>query len=58
VGLDSGRVVFRRVRVRAGAPQHGDVPVVVLDPLPDTTQLVRRGAYFLDAELRKGAGGE
>ncbi len=58
VGLDSGRVVFRRVRVRAGPAQHGDVPVVVLDPLPDTTQLVRRGAYFLDAELRKGAGGE
>jgi cobalt-zinc-cadmium efflux system membrane fusion protein len=55
VGTDSGRAVFRRVQVRAGQPQHGDVPVTVLDPLPDTTQLVRQGAYFLDAELRKGA---
>ncbi|TVT42611.1 efflux RND transporter periplasmic adaptor subunit [Hymenobacter setariae] len=58
VGQDSGRTAFRRVRVRAGQPQHGDVAVTVLDPLPDTTQLVRRGAYFLDAELRKGADDE
>lgn len=58
VGTDSGRAVFRRVRVRAGQPQHGDVAVTVLDPLPDTTQLVRKGAYFLDAELRKGADAE
>ena len=56
VGLDSGRTVFRRVRVRAGLPQHGDVAVTVLGPLPDTTGLVRQGAYFLDAELRRGAG--
>jgi cobalt-zinc-cadmium efflux system membrane fusion protein len=54
LGTESGRAVFRRVRVRAGQPQHGDVPVTVLDPLPDTTQLVQKGAYFLDAELRKG----
>lgn len=54
VGTDSGRAVFRRVQVRAGQPQHGDVPVTVLDPLPDTTKLVQKGAYFLDAELRKG----
>jgi cobalt-zinc-cadmium efflux system membrane fusion protein len=58
VGTDSGRAVFRRVRVRAGQPQHGDVAITVLDPLPDTTQLVRKGAYFLDAELRKGADAE
>ncbi|MGI4739777.1 MAG: efflux RND transporter periplasmic adaptor subunit [Janthinobacterium lividum] len=58
VGQDSGRTVFRRVRVRASQPQHGDVAVTILDPLPDTTQLVRRGAYFLDAELRKGEGGD
>jgi len=58
VGTDSGRTVFRRVKVRAGQPQHGDVAVTILDPLADTTQLVRRGAYFLDAELRKGDGGE
>ena len=57
-GLDSGRTVFRRVKVRAGPPQHGDVTVTVLDPLPDTTQLVRTGAYFLDAELRKGDSNE
>lgn len=58
VGTDSGRTVFRRVKVRAGQPQHGDVAVAVLDPLADTTNLVRRGAYFLDAELRKGDGGD
>lgn len=58
VGTDSGRAVFRRVKVRAGQPQHGDVAVTVLDQLPDTTRLVRRGAYFLDAELRKGEGGD
>ncbi len=58
VGLDSGRTVFRRVKVRAGQPQHGAVAITILDPLPDTTQLVRRGAYFLDAELRKGEGGD
>lgn len=58
VGQDSGRTVFRRVKVRAGQPQHGDVAVTILDPLPDTTQLVRKGAYFLDAELRKGEGGD
>ncbi|RZK54236.1 MAG: efflux RND transporter periplasmic adaptor subunit [Hymenobacter sp.] len=58
VGQDSGRSVFRRIRVRAGQPQHGDVAVTVLDPLPDTTGLVRKGAYFLDAELRKGEGGD
>lgn len=58
VGTDSGRAVFRRVKVRAGQPQHGDVAVTVLDQLPDTTKLVRRGAYFLDAELRKGEGGD
>ena len=54
VAQDSGRVVFRRLRVKAGPPQHGDVAVTVLDPLPDTTQLVRRGAYFLQAEMTKG----
>ena len=54
VGQAQGRALFQRVKVRAGQPQHGDVAVTVLDPLPDTTQLVRRGAYFLDAELRKG----
>lgn len=58
VSQDSGRTTFRRVRVRAGQPQHGDVAVTILDPLPDTTQLVRKGAYFLDAELRKGEGGD
>ena len=58
VGQASGGTLFRRVRVRAGLPQHGDVAITPLDPLPDTTQLVRRGAYFLDAELRKGDGGD
>jgi len=58
VSQDSGRTVYRRVRVHAGPPQHGDVAVTPLDPLPDTTQLVRRGAFFIDSELRKGQGGD
>ncbi len=58
VRQDADRTVFRRVKVQASQPQHGDVAVTALDPLPDTTQLVRKGAYFLDAELRKGEGGE
>jgi len=58
VGQESGRTAFRRLKVRASQPQHGDVAVTLLDPLPDTTQLVRKGAYFLDAELRKGEGDE
>jgi len=56
VSQESGRPAFRRLKVRASQPQHGDVAVTLLDPLPDTTQLVRKGAYFLDAELRKGEG--
>jgi cobalt-zinc-cadmium efflux system membrane fusion protein len=49
---------FRRLRARISAHQDGDVGVVLLDPLHDSTQLVRRGAYFLNAELSKGTGGE
>ncbi|MBC6990516.1 efflux RND transporter periplasmic adaptor subunit [Hymenobacter sp. BT491] len=45
---------FRRVKVRPGATAHGDVAVVPLESLPDTTHLVRQGAYFLDAERSKG----
>lgn len=48
---------FRRLKVRTGPHGNGDVAVTLLDPAPDTTQLVRRGAYFLNAELSKGAGG-
>jgi cobalt-zinc-cadmium efflux system membrane fusion protein len=46
--------------VRTGASQSGHTAVTPLDPIPDTTRLVRRGAYFLAAELGKGqdAGGE
>lgn len=45
---------FRRLRVRTGATQYGDVAVTLLDPVADTTQLVRQGAYFLNAEMSKG----
>ncbi|MBW3129541.1 efflux RND transporter periplasmic adaptor subunit [Hymenobacter profundi] len=53
---DSAGSTFRRLRLRASQPQHGAVAVTLLDKLPDTTQLVRRGAYFLQAELTKGQG--
>ena len=49
-----GRATFRRLRVRTGPSQGGSVAVTPLDPVPDTTRLVRRGAYFLAAELGKG----
>ncbi|TGE27678.1 efflux RND transporter periplasmic adaptor subunit [Hymenobacter metallicola] len=45
---------FRRYRVQTGSVQNGDVAIRPLDELPDTLQLVRRGAYFLEAELSKG----
>ena len=51
-------ITFRRVKVRPGASAHSDVAVVPLEPVPDTTRLVRRGAYFLDAERGKGQGGD
>ncbi len=50
--------VFRRLPVRTGTHALGNVGVTALEPVPDTTQLVRSGAYFLNAELSKGAGGE
>jgi cobalt-zinc-cadmium efflux system membrane fusion protein len=46
---------FRRLRVRIGANQDSDVAVTLLDPVADSTQLVRQGAYFLNAEISKGA---
>ncbi|MCA8829097.1 efflux RND transporter periplasmic adaptor subunit [Hymenobacter pini] len=49
---------FRRVKVKTGATDNGDVALQLLDPLPDSTHLVRRGAYFLDAELKKGQDAE
>ncbi|WP_177204727.1 efflux RND transporter periplasmic adaptor subunit [Hymenobacter arizonensis] len=45
---------FRRYQVKTGPAQNGDVAITPLEALPDTTQLVRRGAYFLEAELTKG----
>lgn len=45
---------YHRYRVKTGPTENGDVVITPLDPLPDTTHLVRRGAYFLDAELKKG----
>ncbi|MDU0371734.1 efflux RND transporter periplasmic adaptor subunit [Hymenobacter endophyticus] len=45
---------FRRVKVATGTTENGDVALRLLEPLPDSTHVVRRGAYFLDAELKKG----
>ncbi|GAB2776671.1 cobalt-zinc-cadmium efflux system membrane fusion protein [Hymenobacter luteus] len=50
----TGPATYRRYRVRTGATDSGDVAITLLDQLPDTTRLVRHGAYFLDAELKKG----
>ena len=45
---------FRRVKIKPGATAHGDVAVTPLEAVPDTSRLVQRGAYFLDAERAKG----
>ena len=45
---------FRRYKVKAGPLHYGDVPITPLDSLPDSTQVVRRGAYFLEGEYTKG----
>ena len=49
-----GRATYRRLKFRTGPAQGGWVAVTPLDPVPDSTRLVRRGAYFLAAELGKG----
>jgi len=54
----SGRATFRRVKVRTGASVGGDVAVTLLEPTADTTYFVRRGAYFLNAEIGKGQNDE
>lgn len=45
---------FQRHRVKAGPVQHGDIAVTLLDPLPDSMQVVQQGAYYLEAEYTKG----
>ncbi|QNP52373.1 efflux RND transporter periplasmic adaptor subunit [Hymenobacter qilianensis] len=49
---------FRRVKIKPGAAAHGDVAVTPLEAVPDTTRLVQRGTYFLDAERGKGQADE
>ncbi|NVO86688.1 efflux RND transporter periplasmic adaptor subunit [Hymenobacter terrestris] len=45
---------YRRYRVQTGPSENGDVALTLLDTGADTTRFVRHGAYFLDAELKKG----
>ena len=54
----TGPNTFRRYKVKTGATDAGDVAVTLLDAGADTTRLVRHGAYFLDAELKKGQDAE
>ena len=49
---------FRRIKVATGTTENGDVALRLLEPLPDSTHVVRRGAYFMDAELKKGQDAE
>lgn len=49
---------FRRFSLRPGATDQGQVAIRPLDKLTDTTHLVVKGAYFLDAERSKGQGGD
>ncbi|WP_019947666.1 efflux RND transporter periplasmic adaptor subunit [Hymenobacter aerophilus] len=45
---------YRRHRVQTGPAENGDVAITLLDANTDTTRLIRHGAYFLDAEMKKG----
>ncbi|WP_188556870.1 efflux RND transporter periplasmic adaptor subunit [Hymenobacter glacieicola] len=58
VFAQTGPGAYRRYKVRTGATENGDVAITPLEQLPDTTRLVRHGAYFLDAELKKGQDAE
>ena len=58
VKADAKGRTFHRFRLRPGATDQGQVAVFPLDKLADTTRLVLKGAYFLDAERSKGQGGD
>ncbi|MBD2721892.1 efflux RND transporter periplasmic adaptor subunit [Hymenobacter armeniacus] len=58
VKSDAKGSTFRRFSLRPGATDQGQVAVRPLDKLSDTTHLVVKGAYFLDAERSKGQGGD
>ena len=58
VKSDNKGSTFRRFSLRPGATDQGQVAVRPLDKLSDTTHLVVKGAYFLDAERSKGQGGD
>jgi cobalt-zinc-cadmium efflux system membrane fusion protein len=58
VKSDDKGSTFRRFSLRPGATDQGQVAVRPLDKLADTTHLVVKGAYFLDAERSKGQGGD
>jgi len=58
VKYDDKGSTFRRFSLRPGATDQGQVAIRPLDKLADTTHLVLKGAYFLDAELSKGQGGD
>ena len=49
---------FPRFSLRPGPVDQGQVAVRPLDKLSDTTHLVLKGAYFLDAKHSKGQGGD
>ena len=58
VKTDDKGSTFRRYSLRPGPTDQGQVAVRLLDKLSDTTHLVIKGAYFLDAERSKGEGGD
>ena len=58
VKADAKGRTYHRFSLRPGATDQGQVAVRLLDKLTDTTHLVVKGAYFLDAERSKGEGGD
>ncbi|GAB3833108.1 efflux RND transporter periplasmic adaptor subunit [Pontibacter rugosus] len=55
----AGKVwVFKQVPVVTGASNNGWIEVKLLQPLPDSAQIVYKGAYNLIAEMKKGETGD
>ncbi len=50
--------IFGTKDVKAGISEAGFTAVTFLDALPKDTKIVTKGAFFIESEMSKGAGGE
>lgn len=49
--------IFKKIEVNIGAQDIGFTEATPVEQLPDNAEIVIKGAYYLLAELKKGAGG-